>query len=132
VSTGSLRIANDFRRSLKNSIGIVTALNPYIGYTNATQVAQQALASGRSVADIVIERGLLTRAQLDEILQPAMLTQPRKALVFECEKGPSGDRSKADKRRSNARAANKRTLVGRPAAQTKISVTGANPWTPPT
>ncbi|WP_144444238.1 hypothetical protein, partial [Caballeronia arationis] len=37
-----------------------------------------ALASGRSVAEIVVEKGLLSQLQLDEILQPAMLTQPRK------------------------------------------------------
>ncbi|KML19679.1 MULTISPECIES: aspartate ammonia-lyase [Burkholderia] len=67
---------------VEHSIGIVTALNPYIGYTNATDVAQQALESGKGVAEIVIERGLLTRAQLDEILQPTMLTLPRKPLAF--------------------------------------------------
>jgi aspartate ammonia-lyase len=67
---------------VENSIGIVTALNPYIGYVNATQVAQQALMTGRGVPEIVIERGLLTRSQLDEILQPAMLTRPRAALEF--------------------------------------------------
>ena len=66
------------RALVENSIGIVTALNPYIGYTNATAVAQEALASGRGVAQIVLEKGLLTQAQLDAILQPAMLTQPRK------------------------------------------------------
>lgn len=65
------------RSLVENSIGIVTALNPYIGYTNATQVAQEALVSGRGVAEIVIERGLLTRAQLEDILKPTMLTQPR-------------------------------------------------------
>ncbi|AUT66892.1 aspartate ammonia-lyase [Paraburkholderia terrae] len=67
---------------VENSIGIVTALNPYIGYDNATQVAQEALVSGRGVPEIVIEKGLLTRVQLDEILQPEMLTQPRVALAF--------------------------------------------------
>jgi aspartate ammonia-lyase len=67
---------------VENSIGIVTALNPYIGYVNATQVAQEALVSGRGVSEIVIERCLLTRVQLDQILQPAMLTQPRVALGF--------------------------------------------------
>jgi aspartate ammonia-lyase len=66
------------RSIVEHSIGIVTALNPYIGYTHATEVAQEALASGRSVADIVIGKGLLSQSQLDEILQPAMLTQPRK------------------------------------------------------
>lgn len=65
------------RAIVENSIGIVTALNPYIGYGNATEVAQEALAGGRSVYDLVLEKGLLTRAQLDDILQPAMLTAPR-------------------------------------------------------
>ncbi|MGL4290809.1 MAG: aspartate ammonia-lyase [Phreatobacter sp.] len=63
-----------------NSIGIVTALNPYIGYANATAVAQEAHATGGSVAAIVLQRGLLTAAQLDDILRPEVLTQPR-ALV---------------------------------------------------
>ena len=65
------------RRIVTNSIGIVTALNPYIGYENATMVAKQALASGRSVAEIVLEKGLLTQAELDEILKPENLTRPR-------------------------------------------------------
>jgi len=65
------------RMIVESSIGIVTALNPYIGYTNSTEVAKEALASGKSVAQIVIEKGLLSQLQLDEILQPAMLTQPR-------------------------------------------------------
>jgi aspartate ammonia-lyase len=43
---------------------------------------KNALVSGRGVTEIVIEKGLLTRLQLDEILQPAMLTQPRVALGF--------------------------------------------------
>jgi len=44
------------RGIVENSIGVVTALNPYIGYANATQIAQEALASGRSVYDLVLER----------------------------------------------------------------------------
>ncbi len=60
-----------------HSIGLVTALNPYIGYINATEVAQEALATGGSVADLVLARGLLTQEQLAEILRPDMLTQPR-------------------------------------------------------
>ncbi len=65
------------RRSVENSIGLVTALNPYIGYANATEIAQEALLSGASVYDLVLARGLLSRAQLDEILQPDVLTRPR-------------------------------------------------------
>lgn len=68
------------RRSVENSIGLVTALNPYIGYANATEIAQEALVGGHSVYGLVLNRGLLTKEQLDEILKPEVLTQPR-ALV---------------------------------------------------
>jgi aspartate ammonia-lyase len=68
------------RSMVENSIGIVTALNPYIGYANATQVAQEALASGRSVAELVLEKKLLSKQRLDEILQPDVLTKPRPIL----------------------------------------------------
>lgn len=65
------------RNLVANSIGIVTALNPYIGYENASAVAKEAYASGRGVSEIVLEKGLLTQEQLDEILRPEVLTQPR-------------------------------------------------------
>ena len=68
------------RALVDQSIGIVTALNPYIGYANATQVAQEALATGRSVAELVLEKKLLSRERLDEILQPDVLTRPRPIL----------------------------------------------------
>lgn len=68
------------RRQVENSIGVSTALNPYIGYENATQLAHDALVSGRSVYELVLERGLLTREQLEAILQPEMLTRPRALL----------------------------------------------------
>jgi aspartate ammonia-lyase len=60
---------------------VVTALNPYIGYANATEVAQQALKTGRSVYELVLEKKLLTKERLDEILQPDVLTRPRPLLV---------------------------------------------------
>jgi aspartate ammonia-lyase len=62
---------------VKNSIGIVTALNPYIGYKNATEVAHHAHATGGSVYRIVLDRGLLTQAQLDHLLRPEALTTPQ-------------------------------------------------------
>ncbi len=71
------------RRGVEHSIGIVTALNPYIGYANATDIAQEALITGMSVYDLVLEKKLLTREQLDEILQPEVLTQPRAFRVKE-------------------------------------------------
>jgi aspartate ammonia-lyase len=69
--------AEHMRRGVERSIGIVTALNPYIGYANATEVAQTALATGRSVTDIVLELKLLTAEDLDRILQPDVLTRPQ-------------------------------------------------------
>jgi len=69
------------RASVENSIGVVTALNPYIGYANATEVAQQALATGKSVYDLVLEKKLLSKEKLDAILQPDVLTKPRPLLA---------------------------------------------------
>ncbi|MBR1154380.1 aspartate ammonia-lyase [Bradyrhizobium sp. JYMT SZCCT0428] len=73
--------AAHLRRGVENSIGIVTALNPYIGYANATEIAQQALVTGESVYDLVLARKLLTPEQLDQILQPEVLTRPRAITV---------------------------------------------------
>jgi aspartate ammonia-lyase len=62
---------------VRDSAGLATALNPYIGYENATLIARAALATGRRVGDLVIERGLMDAAQLEAILRPEVLTQPR-------------------------------------------------------
>ena len=62
---------------VNHSIGIVTALNPFIGYENASAVAKEAQATGKGVAEIVLAKGLLTKEQLDDILRPEVLTQPR-------------------------------------------------------
>ena len=64
-------------RSMVNSIGLVTALNPLIGYANATAVAQEALLTGKSVYDLVLAKGLLSKEMLDDVLQPETLTKPR-------------------------------------------------------
>ena len=55
---------------VKNSIGIVTALNPYIGYKTSTKVAKEALETNRSFYDIVLEKGIMTQEKLDEALDP--------------------------------------------------------------
>lgn len=61
---------------VKNSIGIVTALNPYIGYKNSTQIAKEALETGKSVYDLVLEKGMLSQEKLDEILDPENMLKP--------------------------------------------------------
>jgi len=65
------------RRLVEHSIGIVTALNPYIGYERATAVAKEAHETGKSVYELVLAKGWLSKAQLDDILQPEVLTKPR-------------------------------------------------------
>nr|WP_315124923.1 aspartate ammonia-lyase [uncultured Capnocytophaga sp.] len=55
---------------VKHSIGIVTALNPYIGYKNSTKIAKEALETGKSVYNLVLEHQLLSKAELDDILDP--------------------------------------------------------------
>ena len=56
------------RLSVEQSIGLVTAISPVLGYENATIVAQKALADGTSVREVVLELGLMTELQFDELL----------------------------------------------------------------
>jgi aspartate ammonia-lyase len=64
------------RQFVEHSIGIVTALVPVIGYEASTEIARDALASGRGVYDLVMERGLMTREELDQALNPDAMTGP--------------------------------------------------------
>ena len=62
---------------VENSIGLVTALNPYLGYEKSTEIAAEALRTGRSVYEIVLEKGYLSREVLDDLLSPEKMTRPR-------------------------------------------------------
>ena len=81
------------RQLLERSIGIVTALVPYIGYERATAVAREALESNRGVYELVLEKEWLSQQQLDEILSPEGMTRPR-AMPAVTGDGPRGVRSK--------------------------------------
>lgn len=70
--------ADHCRDYIKGSIGIVTALNPIIGYKNSTKIAKEALATGKSVYDLVLEHGILTQEELDTILSPENMIHPVK------------------------------------------------------
>jgi len=61
---------------VRTSAGLATALNPYLGYENATMIAKRALQENCSVADLVLELGLMDKETLDKILSPAVLTAP--------------------------------------------------------
>jgi aspartate ammonia-lyase len=65
------------RKMVENSIGLVTALNPILGYDKSTEIAHEALHSGRSVYEIVLEKGYMTKDQLDDILSPENMTHSR-------------------------------------------------------
>lgn len=64
------------REYVENSIGLVTALNPYLGYETSTKLAKEALETGKSPYELVLERNLLTKEQLEEILKPENMIKP--------------------------------------------------------
>ena len=65
------------QRYVQTSIGLVTALVPVVGYEQSAAIAKEALKTGGSVYDLVLEKKLLTRAQLDDMLRPENMTDPR-------------------------------------------------------
>lgn len=65
------------REMVLHSIGIVTALNPHIGYKNSTKIAKEALETGKSVYNLVLEYNILSKEQLDEILNPENMLAPK-------------------------------------------------------
>ena len=69
------------RRLLDESTALVTALTPYIGYARSTEIAQEALRTGAMVYDLVLQKKLMTREQLDQILRPEALTKPQYSTV---------------------------------------------------
>ncbi|MBP7065663.1 aspartate ammonia-lyase [Ferrovibrio sp.] len=66
------------RRHVEASIGLVTALNPYIGYERSAALAKEAIKTGRTIRELVLEKGWVDAGQIDTILDLAGMTQPRK------------------------------------------------------
>lgn len=64
------------RYFVENSVGIITAICPYVGYQKAAEIAKEAIKTGESVRKLIIERGLLTKEQMDEIMDPVQMTEP--------------------------------------------------------
>jgi len=71
--TGITANPDRLREFVERSVGIVTALVPVIGYEACTDVAKEALATGRGVYELVLERKLLTRKELDKALDPSRM-----------------------------------------------------------
>ncbi|NRT34821.1 aspartate ammonia-lyase [Clostridium beijerinckii] len=77
--------ANEVRckELLDNCVGIVTALCPYIGYQNSADIAKESLKSGISVKELVLAKGILTSEELEQILDPNLMTQLNSSLTLE-------------------------------------------------
>ena len=85
--TGITANREQMYESVMNSIGVITALSPYIGYSASAGIAKTALNTGRPIPEIVIEAGLLTAAQVADLLAPESLVGPRELLPLG---GPAG------------------------------------------
>ena len=70
--------ANEERcRSLvENSVGIVTAICPHVGYKKSAEIAKKALATGQPVRNLILQENLMTAEELDSILDPVHMTEP--------------------------------------------------------
>lgn len=66
------------RYLVENSIGLVTALNPYLGYETSTQLAKEALETQRGVYELVLEKNLMSKEELDNVLSPENMIKPHK------------------------------------------------------
>ena len=67
---------------IEKSVGISTALCPYIGYAKSAEIAKKSLKTGISVKDLVLQEGLLKEEELKEILKPEKMTQPMREKVM--------------------------------------------------
>jgi aspartate ammonia-lyase len=75
--TGITANRDTCRNYVERSIGLATALNPVVGYENASEIAKEALRTGKSVYDLVLEKNLFTKEELDDLLKPERMTTPR-------------------------------------------------------
>jgi len=65
------------RLLVENSIGLVTALNPVLGYEKSTRLAKEALETNRGVYELVLEKKLMSKEELDELLKPENMIKPK-------------------------------------------------------
>ena len=61
---------------INRSVGIVTALNPVLGYDKTTELAKEALQTGKGILELIREKKLLTEQQIKELMDPVKLTSP--------------------------------------------------------
>jgi aspartate ammonia-lyase len=76
--TGITANVEHCRRAVENSIGLVTALSPVLGYDACNRLAKEAFEDDRSVYELVLEKGLLSKEQLDILLSPENMIHQKK------------------------------------------------------
>jgi len=64
-----------------NSIGVITALAPYLGYAESARIAKDALRTGRAIPELVVAEGLLSAEQVGNLLRPETLVGPRAPIL---------------------------------------------------
>jgi len=76
------REANEKRSNFyaQSTVSLATALNPYIGYAKAAEIAKEAVATGRSIIEIARAKKLLSEKEINEILDPVRMTEPVRPL----------------------------------------------------
>lgn len=64
------------RKLVENSVGIITSINPYVGYEKAAKIAKEAISTGQSIRELIIRDNLIPEEELDEILDPYKMITP--------------------------------------------------------
>lgn len=77
-AAGIAPIERNLKKHLENSLMLVTALNPHIGYDNAAKIAKKAHHENKTLREVAVELGLLTAEKFDEIVRPEKMLGPEK------------------------------------------------------
>ena len=64
------------RELVENSVGIITAINPHVGYQKAAEIAKKAIKTGEPVRSLILEENLMDEEELNQILDPVHMTEP--------------------------------------------------------
>ena len=74
--TGITANENRCRYLVENSVGIITAICPHVGYQKAAEIAKEAIKTGEPIRNLILRDGILTDQELQKILDPMNLTEP--------------------------------------------------------
>ena len=64
------------RQLVENSIGVITAICPHVGYEKAAEIAKKAMKTGESIRNLILREGLLSEKEMETVLNPVNMTEP--------------------------------------------------------